>query len=492
MANTIEIQNVDPKSLLVDVNVRSDLDLNKEFIGSIKEYGVLVPIVAVKTDDGLRVRMGHRRTVGAVEAGRDSVPVYVTASDAEGDAAELERLLIQHAENHHRTGLSITDDANALKQMSLLGLSAATIAKRTQTKKASVETALSVAGSELATKATERYDLTLDQAAVIAEFEDDTEVVTALVAAVQSGRFDHVAQRARNDRADAEAQAPVIAALAEVNVPVVSRPMYGDDVKILNKLVTPKGEDITDDSHTECPGHAAFLNEEHVYVDSHDNPLPTDQWGHVDFGEDVDEEEAEKRIDEATLVGTWAPVYVCTDPKANGHRDRYASGSERPKAEDKTPEEREADKKARALVIENNKAWKAAREVRNEWVKTYLTRKTPPAAAGPFIAVALTRDADISADVKGNHVAAEWFGATSTNVYGRSADLTKVAESANDKRSLVIALGTILGGYEARATDGAWRENGEHSSTARYLRFLAANGYVLSEVETYAVSSDTV
>lgn len=143
-------------------------------------------------------------------------------------------------------------------------------------------------------------------------------------------------------------------------------------------------------------------------------------------------------------------------------------------------------------MIENNKAWKAAREVRNDWVKTYLTRKTPPAAAGPFLAVALTRDADISADVKGNHVASEWFGATSVNTYGRSADLTKVAEGANDKRALVIALGTVLGGYEARATDGAWRENGDHSSTGRYLRFLASNGYVLSDVEAYAVSSDTV
>lgn len=194
---------------------------------------MLVPIVAVKTDDGLRVRLGHRRTTAAVEAGRDSVPVYVTATEAEGDVAEIERLLTQHAENHHRAGLSVGDDANVAKQLSLLGLSSAQIAKRTQTKKAHVETALSVAESELATKATDRYDLTLDQAAVIVEFGDDTEIVTALIGAVQTGRFDHVAQRARNDRADAEAQAPVIVTLEEAGVPVVDRPRYDDDTEAL-------------------------------------------------------------------------------------------------------------------------------------------------------------------------------------------------------------------------------------------------------------------
>jgi ParB family chromosome partitioning protein len=490
MGTTFEMQTVDPTTLLVDVNVRSDLNLTPEFIASVKDHGVLVPIVAVKTTDGLRVRMGHRRTVAAVEAGRTSVPVVVTDDEVEGDAGEIERLLTQHAENHHRAGLTVADDANVAKQLSLLGMSVASIAKRTGTKKAHVETALSVAASELASKATERYDLTLDQAAVVAEFEDDTEVVTALVASIASGRFDHVAQRARNDRAEAEAKAPAIAALAEVNVPVVARPHWQSDAKSLDGLVTKDREDITVESHAKCPGHAAYLRQEQVYVDADGTPLPTNQWGDVQFDDDVDEEEADKRLDAATVLDQWVPEYVCTDWKANGHSDRHERETGKVKPEDKTDAEREADKKARALVIENNKAWKAAREVRGAWLKTFLTRKTPPATAGPFLAVALTRDADISADVKGNSVAAEWFGATTAN-YGRSSDLVKVAEGANDKRAIVIALGTVLGGYEARATDGAWRENGDHSSTGRYLRFLATNGYVLSDVEVYAASKKT-
>lgn len=196
MGTTLEIQTVDPTTLLVDVNARTDFNLNREFVGSIKQHGVPMPIIAMRTADGLRVRMGHRRTAAAIQAGCDSVPVVITDSEADGDAAEIDRLLTQHAENHCRAGFSVVDDANVAKQLSLLCLNASQIAKRTNTKKADVETSLKVTSSELAFKATERYDLTLDQAAALAEFEDDTETVTALVAAVKTGQFDHVAQRA--------------------------------------------------------------------------------------------------------------------------------------------------------------------------------------------------------------------------------------------------------------------------------------------------------
>jgi hypothetical protein len=40
---------LDPRSLLVDVNIRTDARLDKEFVASIKDLGVLVPITAVRT-----------------------------------------------------------------------------------------------------------------------------------------------------------------------------------------------------------------------------------------------------------------------------------------------------------------------------------------------------------------------------------------------------------------------------------------------------------
>jgi ParB family transcriptional regulator, chromosome partitioning protein len=50
---------------------------------------------------------------------------------------------------------------------------------------------LAVSGSELASAALDRYDLTLEQATVLAEFDADPEAVTALtvVAVKNPGQF---------------------------------------------------------------------------------------------------------------------------------------------------------------------------------------------------------------------------------------------------------------------------------------------------------------
>ena len=104
------VRSVDPASLLIDVNVRLNARVDADFVASIRDLGVLVPIVAVRTLDGdLRVRFGHRRTIAATHAGRSVVPVVVVADEATDDAAEVERLVTQWAENEHRAGLTTAE-----------------------------------------------------------------------------------------------------------------------------------------------------------------------------------------------------------------------------------------------------------------------------------------------------------------------------------------------------------------------------------------------
>ena len=165
----LTVEQVDPTTLLIDVNIRSDAAIDKDFLASIRDLGVLVPIVAVRTEDGaLHVRHGHRRTLAAVEAGLSNVPVIVADGD---DVDEAARIVSQWHENEHRTGLSTADKVAAVEQLSLLGLSAAQIVKQTRARKTDVEQALATAGSALAKGAATRYEfLTLDQAAAVAEF----------------------------------------------------------------------------------------------------------------------------------------------------------------------------------------------------------------------------------------------------------------------------------------------------------------------------------
>src|SRR3954471_6015545 len=105
--STTEVQQLDPRTLLVDLNVRQDARLDADFLASIRDLGVLVPIVGVRTPEGaVRVRFGHRRTLAAIEADRPTVPVVVAADESTDNAAQVERLVTQYAENEHRTGLS--------------------------------------------------------------------------------------------------------------------------------------------------------------------------------------------------------------------------------------------------------------------------------------------------------------------------------------------------------------------------------------------------
>lgn len=497
MATITDTKKVNPTTLLVDVNVRADLRLNKDFVASIKDHGVLQPIVAVETPDGLRVRMGHRRVAAAIEAGVESVPVLVIDNTNEGDAETIERLLTQHAENHHRASLTTAEDANVAHQLSLLGLSPTQIAKRTHTKKADVDLQLKVAASELAAKATDRYDLTLDQAVVVAEFEDDTETVKALIAAAKTGKFEHVAQQARDARAEAEAKAPIIAALTEAGVTILdAAPRYGDTAKRVYDLVDVENKPVDEAEHATCPGHAVYLKERTTHTEPNGNVLNVDRWGYANWtegDEPATEEEGEARIEACTVTTEWYPVAVCTEPKEHKHytRSEWYDMQDKPRpASEKSDEEREADRAARRLVIDNNKAWKSAREVRREWVKTYLTRKTLPQGAGAFMAQAMTAHTHLLGDTAANGIAADWFGAE-VATYGPSSELAALAAKADDKRALVITLGTLLAGYEKDCSDNAWRHDGTRNAVGTYLRFLATLGYTLSDVEEYAVSDQT-
>jgi len=290
MAHTVtRTELLDPRTLLVDVNVRQDAQLDKQFVATIKDHGVLVPIVAVDTGDGVRVRFGHRRTLAAVEVGLDTVPVLIVdpqSGDPDSAAAEIDRLVTQHVENTHRAGLTTADEVEVARQLTAFGLTPGQIARRTRTKKAQVEQTVAVANSELAAKATARYDLTLDQAVVLAEFDGDPDTVKALVAAAKVGQFDHVAQRARLHRAEIAAYDQAATQLAEQGITVVPRPEW-DDPKVRDIRHLRNGDDrLTPETHADCPGRAAC----------------------VEVGRDWDDDEFTANVGE-----------VCTDYQAHGH-----------------------------------------------------------------------------------------------------------------------------------------------------------------------------
>lgn len=214
-------------------------------------------------------------------------------SGAAGD--ELDRIIEQWHENEHRKGLSVADQAATVQQMTAFGLNAEQISQQLRAPKHRVDRALQVGRSGVATKAADRYNLTLDQAVVLAEFENDKDTVTALVVDVREGlvRFAHVAQVARDRREQAEKVAAATAKLEKAKVRILT-PDQGRSTKGLADLTANRDrKPITPAQHKKWPGHAAYIDESRRTVET---------------------------------------VHVCTDWRKHGHHDRWGSWQDKPAA----------------------------------------------------------------------------------------------------------------------------------------------------------------
>lgn len=497
------VAHVAPDSLLLRKNIR-EAKPDADLVASVKDSGVLVPITAALTPDGsLIVRTGHRRTIAAIEAGCETVPVYIAGTDSDEATDEAARIIGQRDENTHRAGLTTGEEIAVVEQLAGLGLSAAQIAKQARLGRDHVKNALVASGSDMAREHAKMHTmLTLDQAAALAEFEDDPEAIIALVNASAQGKFDHAVQRLRDDRLR-EARREAIRSEAEAaGLKVVERPLYDDKTtKPLHQL-SASTEDRTPldegTGHTECPGHVVWVDLDWISIGANGEPIQVPD----EPDEDADEaawnaydDECRKAESQSRKVQLPVLVTGCADWLAQGHNDLYSlsgtSSAPKKRAAEMTEEERAAAKAARALVIENNKAWSAATPVRRKFLADLAKAKTPPKGTARFLAAALGSDAHLLGSVGANHFAASLLGKKDIPAYGY-ANLTP-AKTATDAKCLIQALISVLAAYEDNLTDSTWRENGETNQCGRYLRFLSERcDYALSDVETYAISSETV
>ena len=205
MNATPTLEMLDPATLTVDINVRKDAALTTDFIASIKEHGVMEPVIAHRKDDGtVHVLMGQRRTRAAVEAGRASIPVMIIESPE-----EAERIVTQVVENIQRAELTEADEADAYHQLSLIGVSAAAIAKKTGRTKTTVESALKAKSSNAGAAALGK-GYTIDEALIMAEFEGDQDATEELESVImdEPDQLLHVAQLLRDRRDQAPPPSP--------------------------------------------------------------------------------------------------------------------------------------------------------------------------------------------------------------------------------------------------------------------------------------------
>lgn len=494
MTDTIEntdatstLVHVNPADLRIENNVRTEASLTKQFVTSVKENGVLVPIVAVRDTDGaLWVRMGQRRTLAAREAELPTVPVYVVDA-ADGD--EATRLVEQITENDQRLALSSVDRVTGIQSLLDTGLSITKVAKRLAVSAERVKDAKAVAASTAAMDALSSRTVTLAEAAGLAEFEDDPDAVEQLTRAAGRNYFDHELQRLRDRRADRARRDTAAVLWSALGYTVLDGwPQYGSGQVPLDHLLRD-GEPVDEQAITDPHHWSIMLDEESVFTDADGNRVDESRidWATEDDAEAVPAE-GMVAVSSVTESSEWvAQNYFCHDLAAAGLTvsDWYAkmAAASESLPDGVQPEtsadlaRKAAEKAERRKVLAMNKAAAAAEVVRREFVKGLLGRKTPPKGAMHFVTSTLLSSGSLLGSHRGDEVASELLGA--------SVRTGELLDHASDSRAEVVLLGATLGMLEALTPKSAWR--GPTVESKKYLRFLAENGYGLSPTEQVVV-----
>lgn len=195
-------------------------------------------------------------------------------------------------------------------------------------------------------------------------------------------------------------------------------------------------------------------------------------------------------------------MFYCSDPAGNGHVYRHPFLTPQPASDDgeNTPatlpgaQDDPAPDTDRRLVIEGNKAWAAAAEVRKPWVAQLLARRSTPPEVARFVAAQLlTMPEPLRlglATALMKPLFAELAG----------PDASKLAEASGScpaGRLPILMLAPIAAAYEGEMSGAdagrrsTWRTDRyspcPRADAGRYLAFLASLGYELSEIERAVV-----
>jgi ParB family transcriptional regulator, chromosome partitioning protein len=445
-------------------NVREDLDLTPQFLASVAETGVRIPLLVTPHDDGgFLVIEGHRRLAAAVQAGLAEVPCVLDPGRAGDQAGQFLDMVVANSDGHRRNFAPV-EEAAALFAAHEARASRTRIRTSTGCKAEDIKTALAAGKMSAETRAAAgelAAQLTLDELALLAEFDGGDEAVVAVLEALRRGLpVEYVAERIRQDRAEAAQHEQLVAELEAAGITVTDG--LPDGAAWLAGLVHD-GADLTAEAHAGCPGRGAYFQ----------------SWNLAH------------------------PVHYCASPVEHGHTVRTfglppAAGNdaEDTNADAAAPSPRPDDPSAvdvppdpgRRLVIEGNKAWTAA-EVRRRWLPQLFARRATPREVARFVAVQLLTMPELLR----LGLAAAPNSPLFTDVTGLHADQTADGcDTCPTPRLPLLMLAPIGAAYEAamsgtEAARSTWRADRyspcPRPDAGRYLAFLASIGYHLSVIE---------
>jgi ParB/Sulfiredoxin domain len=442
-------------------NVREDLELTPEFCASIASAGVRVPLLITLTDDGAyRVIEGHRRLAAAVKTGLAEVPCDLDPSRAGDEAGQYLDMLLANSDAYRRNFAPV-EEAAALFAAHEAGASRTRLRKATGRKAEQIKTALKAGQISPETRAAAgdlTRELDLEDLALLAEFDDDPGAVSQILDACRRGYpVEYVAERIRHDRAEAAEHHRMVEELRAAGFEI------GDEVPpggMRLSQLRHDGQDLTPEAHAACPGRGVYFPHWSLLQPVHYCTSPQEH-GH-------------------TLI---SPV-ASQQPAGAGHAGGQAPGGSL------APGAQEPPSHARRLVIEGNRAWDAAGQVRKRWLAdTLFARRSAPREVAVFVARQLLT---MPEPLRTGLTIAPGRVSFSEITRQNAGAWLEIADTAAASRLPLLMLAPIAVTYEYAMTDGlgraTWRTDSTYSHCPRaeaghYLSFLASLGYHLTPIE---------
>lgn len=460
-----EIYRAPREVLVIDPNVRKDIRLDKSFISSIRVRGFEQYPVGYKDGDQVHVTVGQRRVSAALEIGWPVIPIVVKPrAAAEADRLEELRLLTQLAENEQRSPLTEAESAGAYKQLALIGVSEDQIARKTNSPKERVTTALKVVDSKAALAAIEKHPITLEQAAILVEFEDDQQALAELqeFATTRPEQLEHAAQRLRSQAARNRSAQSIADKARTDGWKVIFR-----DPKSYEYSPPAGHTRVQDLWRTDDPKKVKLTLED----------LPADQPGRVVWIDAHGGFRDEPRVE-----------WLIKDHKKHGfsaYSDSYSTGKG-----PLTDEEKAARRQKRTDKAEMTDAT----VVRRTWIKDNLLQsKLDVDVVLPWITVATlglpaALGYDQAAHGTARELAAELLGlemvgATKYSSGDDRATLAAAVENTGTQARLRVTLAFAIALVEHVAGHQRHPAYGQYTKLAPYFEQLQTWGYTLADVE---------
>ncbi|MEO6115984.1 MAG: ParB/RepB/Spo0J family partition protein [Pseudolysinimonas sp.] len=461
--STRRLERIPIDKIVTGLNVRGDATPDPDLVASVKANGILQPPTVTPVDDGnYEVVIGHRRANAAALAGQKDLEAIVV------DAAMAEdvRLIDQLTENDQRLQLTDAERAGGYKQLELFSVSPAQIARRLGVKRDRVDTILTVAGNEHATKAVAEFGIPLDQAAEIVAFADDKGATNKLIAAAESSpaSFAHTLRQVREE---VDLKTEKARLHTELEAAGVTR----------LKDVTYSGDRPSDDNAQWLRSWATAA-------------APTVELTVADL---TKEQTAARVVTGWGLrpdgsPGNWPSIqYFVLNPEGNGFvKLQYETTVP---SRDLSPEEaerREAQRIESEKADQHRAALESARQVRTEWLTTVLQRAKLPEYYG-LLAWTLTYNGYLSDEGEVSINVVNLLGLPHPDDFdpGDAADLLRGRIGEDTKFAPRMILAILFDHCESEIAP-RWHHPDELDIT--YLETLAAWGYGLSDAENNLIT----